>query len=143
MAKNQELYDKIREILIKKAEGYFYNEECFEYSIKQKTADEQISFDDIIEKKSKQKNNKNQEQPLNLVKKKVTTHYIPPDMLAIKILLENFGEKINSELESMSEEELISYKNKLIKNINELIKENKNDNWKMRKKHSLPQGRVQ
>lgn len=126
MAKNQELYDKIKEILIKKAEGYFYNEECYEYTLKSKSSEEQISFDDIIETKHGRKTE--QDQPLNLAKKKVTTHYIPPDMLAIKILLENFGEKMNfGDLDSLSEEELISYKNQLIKNINELLKENKND----------------
>lgn len=128
MAKNQELYDKIKEILIKKAEGYFYNEECYEYVLKTKDIEEQISFDDIIESGTKHARKTEQDQQLNLTKKKVTTHYIPPDMLAIKILLENFGEKVNyGNLENLSEKELISYKNQLIKNINELIKENKND----------------
>lgn len=130
MAKNQELYDKIKEILIKKAEGYFYNEESYEYALKTKSAEEQISFDDIIDTGKKHAGKTEQDQQLNLTKKKISTHYIPPDMLAIKILLENFGEKVNyGNLENLSEKELISYKNQLIKNINELIKENKNDSW--------------
>lgn len=124
MAKNKELYDKIKEILIKKAEGYFYSEESFEYVLKPEK-EEQLCFDDVLNKNGKKTNS---QEPLNLVKKKVTSHYIPPDMLAIKILLENFGEKVNyGNLENLSEKELISYKNQLIKNINELIKENKND----------------
>lgn len=126
VAKNQELYDKIKKILVKKAEGYFYDEESLEYVQKpQKEEDKQLSFDDFTNKKTSQISN----NELCLVKKKVTSHYIPPDMIAIKILLENFGENMSSSnLENMSEEELIDYKNKLIESINKLTKENKNDN---------------
>ncbi len=125
MAKNKELYDKIKEILIKKAEGYFYSEESFEYVLKPEK-EEQLCFDDVLNKNGKKTNS---QEPLNLVKKKVTSHYIPPDMLAIKILLENFGEKMNdNQFETMSEKELIEYKNKLIDNLNKLLKEEKNDN---------------
>ena len=34
-------------------------------------------------------------QGLTLSKKKVTTHYVPPDINAIKILLENYSEKVD------------------------------------------------
>ena len=103
MAKNKELYDKIKEILIKKAEGYFYSEESFEYVLKTEK-EEQLCFDDVLNKNGKKTNS---QEPLNLVKKKVTSHYIPPDMLAIKILLENFGEKMNdNQFETMSEKEI-------------------------------------
>lgn len=122
MAKNQELYDKIRKILIKKAEGYFYSEETFEYVQKPQNKEEQLCMDDIINEKETTKQN----QPLTLVKKKVTSHYIPPDMLAIKILLENFGEKIGANaLDLMSEQELLEYKDKLISDIEKLTKEDK------------------
>lgn len=125
MAKNQELYDKIKKILVKKAEGYFYDEESLEFVQKPQKEDNQLSFDDFTSKKKTQTSN----SELCLVKKKVTSHYIPPDMIAIKILLENFGENMSSSnLENMSEEELIDYKNKLIENINKLTKEKKNDN---------------
>lgn len=88
--------------------------------------EEQLCFDDVLNKNGKKTNS---QEPLNLVKKKVTSHYIPPDMLAIKILLENFGEKMNdNQFETMSEKELIEYKNKLIDNLNKLLKEEKNDN---------------
>ena len=45
---NIEFTEKIREILIKKAEGYDYTEETYEY---QKTTDsaKQLSFDDIFD----------------------------------------------------------------------------------------------
>lgn len=127
MAKNQELYDKIKKILIKKAEGYFYDEETFEYVQKpQKEEEKQLSFDDITNHTKTQQISNDQ---LSLVKKKVTSHYIPPDMIAIKILLENFGENIcSNNLENMTENELIEYKNRLIESINKLTKENKNDN---------------
>lgn len=125
VAKNQELYDKIKKILVKKAEGYFYDEESLEFVQKPQKEDNQLSFDDFTSKKKTQTSN----SELCLVKKKVTSHYIPPDMIAIKILLENFGENMSSSnLENMSEEELIDYKNKLIENINKLTKEKKNDN---------------
>lgn len=125
VAKNQELYDKIKKILIKKAEGYYFSEESLEYAQKPQKIEEQISFDDILENGKK----KSTEENLVLVKKKITSHYIPPDMIAIKILLENFGENLNIDsFENMTEEELIIYKNKLITNLEKLLKENKNDN---------------
>ena len=62
------------------------------------------------------------QQTLVLLKKKVTTHYIPPDMLAIKMLVENFGEEIKNNkksesIDKLSDEELIELKNKLEKEI--------------------------
>ena len=50
---------------------------------------------------------------LSLAKRKISTHYVPPDMLAIKILLENDKEKI-TKLSAMSDEELVELKKKLI-----------------------------
>ncbi len=83
----------LEQILLKLANGFTYTETIEEY-VPQK--DEQ----DYGE--------------LTLAKKKVTTHYIPPDMLAIKMLLENDRQKV-SNLSSMTDEELIALKDKLIK----------------------------
>ena len=117
MAKNKELYDKIKEILIKKAEGYFYSEESFEYVLKPEK-EEQLCFDDVLNKNGKKTNS---QEPLNLVKKKVTSHYIPPDMLAVKILFETLKEKVSeNDLDNMSDEELLNLKDKLL---GELINE--------------------
>ena len=123
MEKNQELLSKIKAILIKKACGFYYDEECNEYIQKQNNNDPQIHMEEILQGESKRKN-KSKETNLILTKKKVTSHYIPPDMLAIKILLENFGEKVESdlELENMSETELLKYKDNLVSDINNLIK---------------------
>ena len=48
---------------------------------------------------------------LKLIKKKVTKKNVPPDITAIKILLENQGESI----EEMSDEQLEKEKARLIK----------------------------
>lgn len=57
---------------------------------------------------------------LMLVKKKVTTHYIPPDLSAIKILLEDFGQEIkgNDMLDDMSDDELLKLRNEIVKELN-------------------------
>ena len=127
------------EILIKKASGFYYDEVVNEFEKTQNkpnNSEKYISFDDLYKNlnscvtDSTINNNSNviiktsDEKPelskqdlynLTLSKKKVTTHYIPPDMLAIKILFEIFGEKVSeNELEKLSDEELINLKNKLI-----------------------------
>ena len=86
----------LQEILIKLAQGFTYTETIEEYIPKDKEANGEA---------------------LVMSKKKITTHYVPPDMLAIKMLLEDNGEKVNS-LAQMTDEELVALKNKLI---NELV----------------------
>ena len=138
MKKRNFTYDDVLNLIFKKASGYYYTEEQFEYEKTQKikhlaekddifancskkidTIQTQISmFDDNI--KSDNEKQKTYEKPenLTLVKKKVTTHYVSPDMLAIKILLEIFGEKVNNDnIDLMTDEELIKLKNKLIEEI--------------------------
>ncbi len=61
----------------------------------------------------------NHEDSKNLVllKKKVTTHYVPPDIAAVKMLFENFGEALKSEtdaIEEMSDEELVKLRLSLL-----------------------------
>lgn len=46
-------------------------------------------------------------QTLTLSKKKVTTHFVPPDMLAIKMLLEINSKEMSSNLLNLSDEELL------------------------------------
>lgn len=91
----------LNEILLKLANGFTYTETIQEYA--------PTKENDLC-------------QDLVLVKKKVSTHYVPPDMLAIKMLLENNKQKINT-LSSMTDEELVALKNKLI---SELIGGDKN-----------------
>lgn len=63
----------------------------------------------------KEKNMYQESPNLTLTKKKITKHYIPPDMLAIKTLFEIYGQKVNGKgVEEMSDDELIKTKNKLI-----------------------------
>lgn len=133
MAKNQELLTKIKQILMKKAEGYYYDEESLEYIQKPTKEEEgQIDIETYIESKTdgrRTKRKTKEEGGLVLSKKKITSHYVPPDMLAIKILLENFGEKIEDSngLEMLSDEELINYKNQLIESLKNISKEDKNE----------------
>ena len=55
---------------------------------------------------------------LALVKKKVTTHFVAPDMIAIKILFEIFDKKVeDNDLDKISDEELMELKTKLLEEI--------------------------
>ena len=61
-------------------------------------------------------------QGLELLKKKVTTHYIPPDMSALKILIENFGEEMTKKqdvLENLTDDELLKMRSEIINEIKE------------------------
>ena len=81
----------IKKILKKLANGYDYFEEIEEY-VKSVDDNEMI-----------------------LSKKKITKRYVPPDMLAIKMLLEIDGESFR--LSDMTDQELLDLKNSLIKKI--------------------------
>ena len=139
---NKKIYDFLIKTLLKKAEGYYYTEEQEDYektqnkSINSKFQCENISFFENIDT-GKTKNNKlsvnikstnedekqQNNQNLVMVKKKITKHYIPPDMLAIKILFETIKEKVNdNDLSNISDDELIKLKDKLSK---ELFNEDK------------------
>ncbi len=127
-------------LVIKKAEGYHYTEEIFEYEKTQNKhnlskisskINDNYNFFDICDRVetipyrvddkidlSNEKTSKQSNETLTLIKKKVTTHYIPPDMLAIKILFEIYGKEIDYDnLNKLSDNELIELKNKLIKEI--------------------------
>lgn len=162
------------ELLIKKANGFYYTEEQFEYEKneqqkKSKQADfieanndicssledeqgnnvktEQDSIESnkkinssknknkIISKKvgrgcgeselsgdimevSSENNNLFQESNLMLFKKKVSRHYVPPDMVAIKILFEIFDKEVDEcEIEGMSDADLLKLKKQLMEDL--------------------------
>lgn len=128
-------------LVIKKAEGYYYTEEVFEYEKTQNKSNltkkhienvGNLNFFEIcdrgkndfsnpcdtIESSNEKYKNQQNTQDLTLVKKKVTTHYIPSDILAIKILFEIYGKEIeNDNLENLSDSDLLNLKNKLIKEV--------------------------
>ena len=139
---NKEIYDFLIQILLKKAEGFYYTEEQEDYEKAQnkntlfKNQYENISIFDKIDTQRtninnssatiKSQNEDNQTTQANknlvMVKKKITKHYIPPDMLAIKILFETIKETVNeNDLNNISDEELLKLKDKLI---GELLNEN-------------------
>ena len=140
---NKKIYDFLIKILLKKAEGYYYTEEQEEYEKAQnksqisKNKYENISlfdnFDTVNNKnrlsndiiKTTNEDHKEEQSNTNLimVKKKITKHYIPPDMFAIKILFETIKETVGDDnLQNISNEELLKLKDKLIE---ELLNENK------------------
>ena len=178
------LIKNLQKILLKKAKGFYYQEESFEYVIEAKgkplqkksqismfdnfvsddnfvgvdgfvgadnsahngddenflSSDECDNFEESENKKNKKncqkcvtKNGKTKnhdvecgqeqqrvtggncnggkinesKQTLTLSKKKVTTHFVPPDMLAIKMLLEINSKEMSSNLLNLSDEELL------------------------------------
>ena len=127
------------DILIKKASGFYYEEEIFEYEKTQKQINstlnsnikcENMSFFDNNDRvstihasssdtiKLTKDNEQNKHENLTLSKKKITTHYIPPDLHSIKILLEIFSqEEVENSVENLTDEQLINLRNKLIKEI--------------------------
>ena len=149
--------DKLLEAIVKRAEGFYYTEEIFEYSKKETKKkieecdpeEENLPSEKLVSKKNGSKRSKlknmdiysvcnksgdeenieswsgethENEQGLELLKKKITTHYVPPDMSAIKIIIENFGKEINSGnmlVDEMSDEELLKMRRDLIEKLDE------------------------
>ena len=149
MDNNKKLKEALIKILEKKANGFYFSEEVYEYEKtqnKSKNSEKQISFlensqnfnfydrveansvspcDKIEVSDEKEKNKDKSSSNLTLVKKKITTHYVPPDMFAIKTLLEIIGQEIDEKnIKNMSDEELIDLKNKLT---GEIVNENCKD----------------
>ena len=116
---DNEILKKIKNILLKKSEGYFYNEEVLEYQNKTDISNNQNQlnfFDENNEPKSIQ-----EFENLALIKKKVTTHYVPPDLLAVKMLTEIFGEKIDGDdLSKLSDLELNAVKQDILKKLEDM-----------------------
>lgn len=132
MKKNNDFLNQIKNILLKKAEGYFYNEEILEYASSEQTDNsikkikESGSLKPNLEnlevsssKKSNKNENKKEQANLILSKKKITTHYIPPDIVAIKMLVEIFGQEVKTSdnLGSLSDEELYSLKDQILEQL--------------------------
>ena len=91
----------IQEVLIKKAVGYTTEEITEEFS---------KVDDDLV-----------------LNKRKVSTKSYPPDLSALQILIENYKLDDNNEFENMSLEELENEKIKLLKQLESIEKEVKDD----------------
>lgn len=144
-------FEQIKQILIKKAKGFYYTEEAVEFAcdaedklvIDAKTMDEnteykvslsqknskkntpksgtsqlQFNFSDLECKVKKESKTDAKTKETSVVKRKITTHYVPPDMLAIKMLFENFGEKVGG-LEQLSDEEILKMKRDLLSELEE------------------------
>lgn len=143
--KSQITRDEILSLIIKKAYGFVYCEEQYEFEKTQNNAKntknlsennilyENLSFfknndtsetSEAVAHDTIKLENKNANETglifgdgLTLVKKKVTTHYVQPDMVAIKILFDEVQKKDGDETHDMSDDELIKLKNKLIEEL--------------------------
>lgn len=134
--KDEKIYNELIKILMKKANGFYYTEEQEDYEKTQnkskisEKAYQNVSFFenfDTVKTKSSTVDDtikatdetKKTVQNLTLVKKKITTHYIPPDMLAVKILFETLKEKVNeNDINTLTDDELLKLKDKLLGEIN-------------------------
>lgn len=126
------------DLLVKKATGFFYEEEQLEYENKGSPSKNSQKLDSqktnlknsvtlsgnldmtggIIELSDKKKQSVNCNDDLILSKRKVNTHYIPPDMIAIKILFEIYEKKVDdNEISKLSDDELLKLKNKLLEEL--------------------------
>ncbi len=139
MSNNKITNKKLINLLTKLANGFYYSEEQVEY---QKTQNKvknienynnnakNISFfdydvtgkqlfeNDYDKIKSSNETETISNKNLTLSKKKITTHYVQPDISAIKILFEINRKKVDkNDIESMSDDELIKLKNKLIEEL--------------------------
>ena len=83
----EKIYQKIQKALLKRALGYEASETVEEYA---KNGDD-----------------------MNMVRKKITTKNVPPDISAVKMLLESFSDTSN-ELANLSAEQLQSEKEHLL-----------------------------
>lgn len=146
--KNKISKKSIIDLIVKKAKGYVYYEEQYEFEKTQNSAKNAEKIDKNYNLFEFLENNKNFDMGINdsskvsdkievqgktedfddppksfssngltLVKKKVTSHYVSPDMSAIKILLDLTNERDSDDLESLSDEELLKLRNQLIEEI--------------------------
>ena len=118
---NNELLTKIKNVLIKKSEGYYYNEEILEYqNNSEETANTENNQLTFLNNKENENQNTQKHSNLTLLKKKVTSHYVPPDLLAVKMLIEIFGETIeNDDLSHLTDDELNKLKKDILKKLEE------------------------
>ncbi len=93
MEKEFDYNKKLNKALVKRALGYLNKE-----------VTEEFCKDDEGEK-------------LVLTKRKVTKKNIPPDITAVKVLLEMLGENKNLDFEKMTDEELLLERDKLIEKL--------------------------
>lgn len=134
--------ERLIELLFKKAEGFHFIEQQFEYErpktkMQNSSVVENLNFFNLCDRgdaelkasddKMKLANEGQKyegDENLILIKKKVTSRYIPPDMFAIKILLEIFGKEKLDDIDSLSDEELLKFKEKIFE---EIKNEDRND----------------
>lgn len=91
---DEENANLIKEALVRKALGYEARESSEEYS---------------LDKEGRE----------ILTKRKVSKKYIPPDMTALKLLIEKFYPDLNIDISMMSDEELIGERERILQMLRE------------------------
>lgn len=84
----EKIYQKIQKALLKRALGYDCSETVEEYAVN--------------------------DGDLTVIKKKVTTKNVPPDISAVKVLLENLSQNNEGDLTKLSDSQLESEKQRLL-----------------------------
>lgn len=111
------LKEKLKAILLKKAEGYDYDEKTEEFQMEEEKPSAQLSLDLCDEKPTRQ-------SQLKLIKKKVTSRHMPPDLAAIKMLLD-LDQDTASNYSLMSDQELFALRDKLVEELKNIKEEKK------------------
>lgn len=94
LKEDEENANLIKEALVRKALGYEARESSEEYS---------------LDKEGRE----------ILTKRKVSKKYIPPDMTALKLLIERFYPDLNIDISMMSDEELIGERERILQMLRE------------------------
>ena len=94
----------LKDVLLKLAQGFSYTETTEEFVPTKDSG--QIGMQELEVKSEEQAG-------LKLSKKKIVTHYVPPDMLAIKMLLQ-YESGDDTQYSQMTDEQLLELKNKLL-----------------------------
>lgn len=101
----------LEQALLKRAMGYWVEEEVKEYTYDYQK-DEHGNVQGLVDGASLEK---------RIVKSKITKHFVPPDLAAIKMLLEQQKDDIGE----LSEEQLIAERDRLIRILYEETKKSK------------------
>ncbi len=121
---DNKLLSTLKKVLLKKAKGYMYKEEVDEYeSAQEKPKKESVGVSQQLDFSSLNINFKPVSTPkksLTLVKKKVSSHHVPPDLAAIKLLMDYFITQNDDELCNLSDKELNELKESLIDQLKKL-----------------------
>lgn len=121
---NEQKNEKKQQKIVKKHEKIDFFSENSKKSIISALQKKALGYktEEIIEEYSLDENNQEK-----LLKKKVTKKNVPPDITAVKVLLELLNEQNHIDFENLTDEELENKINEITKKLNELGEQNDNN----------------